>query len=228
MTTFKRYLLEVAAAQPTQSQQPQTQAYTPTRAGGGSLQGMQSGGQGGNWGGALPKLISILPPGNWYAGSQKRGRVSTKSGGMSDHYSGNSTAYACDFGLNSTFRGDKAAATKFCIDVANNAGQSIQSWDPYVGSHLSFNTSDGYRVQIIWLSNVGGNHYDHVHLGVKAGRGAENINMPPNTGDTGAPESQGGGVGGGEDYSAENLGAAFSGAIQTLSNYGYAPANKSL
>jgi GDPmannose 4,6-dehydratase len=27
--------------------------------------------------------------------------------------------------------------------------------------------SDGYRVQIIWQSMVGGNHYDHVHVGVR-------------------------------------------------------------
>jgi hypothetical protein len=226
--TFRRFLNEVALTQPSQAQTQQPQpnaAATPRASGGGTLQGSQTGGQGGNWGGALPKLISILPPGNWYAGSQKRGKVNTKSGGVSDHYSGNSTAYACDFGLNSTFKGNKSAATKFCIDVANNAGQNITSWSPYVGSHLSFNTSDGYRVQIIWLSNVGGNHYDHVHLGVKAGRGAQNINMPPSTDDTGSPDTQGSGeaVGGGEasDYgSIQDIQNALQGAVDVFTNYG--------
>ena len=104
MITFKRFIKEAVLPQKTGA--------------GGTLQGTQTGGQGGNWGGSLPKIISILPPGNWYAGSQKRGKVKTKSGGMSDHYSGNVTAYACDFGLNSTFKGNQAAATKFCIDVA--------------------------------------------------------------------------------------------------------------
>jgi len=219
--TYKRFIKEAALPHQQQAQQPQAQAAAPQRSGaGGTLQGAQAGGQGGNWGGSLPKLISILPPGNWYAGSQKRGKVNTKSGGMSDHYSGNIAAYACDFGLNSTFKGNKAAATKFCIDVANNAGQNITSWSPYVGSHLSFNTGDGYRIQIIWQSNVGGNHYDHVHLGVKAGRGAENVNMPPTTGDTGSPDTGGTPGGGGEDIEAGQLGAAFSGALDTIANYG--------
>lgn len=150
MITFKQFLLEQNL---------------------GNLIGAQSGGAGGNWGGSLPKLISLLPMGNWYAGSQKRNKRNTASGGMSDHYTGNSIAYACDFGLSSTFKGNKSAATNFAIAVGRNAGVNIQSWDPYVGKHLVTNTQDGFRVQIIWLSNVGGNHYDHVHLGVRKGRG---------------------------------------------------------
>ena len=223
MITFKRFFKEAVL-------QPQQQyGQTPNR-GGGTLQGPQSGGTGSNWGGSLPKLISILPPGNWFAGSQKRGKVNTKSGGVSDHYSGNATAYACDFGLNSTFKGNKNAATKFCIDVANNAGQNIQSWQPYVGNHLSFNTSDGYRIQIIWQSNVGGNHYDHVHLGVKAGRGAENINMPPTTDDTqgggdatqvGSDAQTGGSTSGREEFLNPQAAVdAAMGAIGQLASYG--------
>lgn len=166
MISFKQFLNEVASLQPSSS-------------GSGTLQGATAGGINNNWGGALPKLISILPPGNWFAGSQKRSKQSTTSGGVSDHYVGKTNAYACDFGLSSTFKGNKDAATRFCIDVANRAGQSISSWQPYIGNHLTFNTSDGYRVQLIWLSNVGGNHYDHVHLGVKAGANAsQNINAP--------------------------------------------------
>jgi hypothetical protein len=163
-----------------------------------------AGGAGNTWGGALPKLISILPPGNWFAGSQKRSKVNTKSGGVSDHYSGNSTAYACDFGLSSTFKNNKEAATKFCIDVANRAGQSISSWQPYIGSHLTFNTSDGYRVQLIWLSNVGGNHYDHVHLGVKAGASArQDINAPMTGGaESGLPPGDAETEGGVTDYAS--------------------------
>jgi len=137
----------------------------------GNLIGAQSGGEGGNWGGSLPKLISLLPMGNWYAGSQKRPKRGTASGGMSDHYSGNSIAYAGDFGLSSTFKGNKEAATNFAVSIARNGGANISSWQPYVGKHLTFNTNDGYRVQIIWLSNVGGNHYDHVHVGVRRGKG---------------------------------------------------------
>ena len=140
----------------------------------GTLIGAKGGGEGGNWGGSMPKLISLLPMGNWKATSLKRPKRSTKSGFMSDHYEGNLTSYAADFGLNTTFNGDKKAATDFAIKVARNTGANVTSWDPYVGNSFKYNTKDGYRVQVIWLSNVGGNHYDHVHVGVKRGVGSFN------------------------------------------------------
>lgn len=133
---------------------------------GGKLQGTRSGGYNGDWGGSLPKLISILPAGNWIARSQKRARKTTKSGGVSEHYNNNIISYAADFFVDSTFNGDTVAATKFAIAIAKNAGANIDSWAPYIGKYLNVYTSDGYRVQIIWQSNVGGNHYDHVHVGV--------------------------------------------------------------
>jgi hypothetical protein len=91
---------------------------------------------------------------------------------MSDHYEGNIIAYAADFGLNTTFGSRKDDATKFAIAVAKNAGANVSSWEPFKGNSFKYNTPDGYRVQVIWLSNVGGNHYDHVHVGVKKGAGA--------------------------------------------------------
>jgi hypothetical protein len=125
-----------------------------------------AGGLNGNWGGSMPKLISLLPMGNWKAYSLKRGRKNTKSGYMSDHYVGNTTAYAADFGLNTTFNGNVEAGTQFAIAVARNCGVNVTSWKPYEGKDFKHYTPDGFRIQIIWLSNVGGNHYDHVHLGV--------------------------------------------------------------
>jgi hypothetical protein len=148
------------------------EAYAPIQQGAGTLQGAMPGGANNNWGGALPKLISILPPGNWAASSQKRGKMNTASGGVSDHWTGNANTYAGDFGLNTTFGGNQSRATEFAIGVANRAGQGITSWQPYVGKILTFETGDKYRIQIIWQSNVGGNHYDHVHVGVKALDGA--------------------------------------------------------
>jgi hypothetical protein len=133
----------------------------------GTLVGATGGGEGGDWAGSLPKLISILPMGNWKATSLKRSRVNTKSGFTSDHYEGNQIAYAADFGLNTTFNSNADSATNFAIKVARNAGGNVSSWQPYVGNSFKINTSDGYRIQIIWQSNVGGNHYDHVHVGVK-------------------------------------------------------------
>ena len=133
--------------------------------GGGQLIGNKGGGDGGDWGGSLPKLISVLPAGSWKAGSQKRGKKLSKSGNVSDHYMGNTNSYAGDFGLSSTFGGDEAKATAFAIAVARNAGKDIDSWDPYIGKYLNIYSGD-HRIQIIWQSMVGGNHYDHVHVGV--------------------------------------------------------------
>lgn len=138
-----------------------------------------AGGSNGDWGGSMPKLISLLPMGNWKAYSLKRDRKNTKSGFMSDHYVGNTTAYAADFGLNTTFNGNVAAGTKFAIDVARNTGANVTSWKPYEGGDFKYYTPDGFRIQIIWLSNVGGNHYDHVHVGVakSSGKGV-NVQTP--------------------------------------------------
>lgn len=143
----------------------------------GTLVGATGGGEGGDWAGSLPKLISILPMGNWKATSLKRSRVSTKSGFTSDHYEGNQIAYAADFGLNTTFNSNADSATNFAIKVARNAGGNVSSWQPYVGNSFKIQTPDGYRIQIIWQSNVGGNHYDHVHVGVKKTGSGESFKL---------------------------------------------------
>ena len=132
-----------------------------------TLVGATGGGEGGNWGGSLPKLLSILPMGNWKASSLKRTTQSTQSGFMSDHYEGNKMAYAADFGLNSTFGSNDQEATNFAVKVAQKVDPSVTSWESYIGNSFKKQTPDGFRVQIIWKSNIGGNHYDHVHVGVK-------------------------------------------------------------
>jgi hypothetical protein len=149
----------------------------------GSLIGAQGGGVNGDWAGSLPKLISILPIGNWKPTSLKRSKVKTRSGYVSDHFEGNKSAYAADFGLNTTFNGRVNDATNFAIKVARNCGANVTSWKPYEGRDFKHYTPDGFRIQIIWLSNVGGNHYDHVHVGVArtSNVGIEtNNSAPPN------------------------------------------------
>ena len=188
----------------------------------GTLIGAQGGGEGGNWGGSLPKLISILPMGNWQPTSLKRPKKSTKSGFMSDHYEGNKAAYAADFGLSTTFKGDASAATAFAIQVAKNTGANVTSWKPYVGKSFKFNTQDGYRVQVIWQSNVGGNHYDHVHVGVKKGYGTPSFDDSEYQ-DTDAPE---GSLAGetdstkqGEGSYADNLLASMKSSLSNMTDY---------
>ena len=168
---FEKYKLVLEATSETTKPTPTTPL--------GNLIGATSGGEGGNWGGSLPKLVSLLPMGNWYAGSQKRSKRSTKSGSMSDHFVGNKIAYGADFGLSSTFKNDKNAATNFALAVARTTGAKVPSWDPFIGKHFYYFTPDGFRVQVIWLSNVGGNHYDHVHVGVKKGTGSNTLDSAP-------------------------------------------------
>ena len=139
---------------------------------GGAINGATMGGTNGNWAGSLDKLSGILPAGSWNPSSQKRGRLSTRSGGVSDHYEGKSNAYAVDLGLNSSFGGNSSQATNSAIQIVNNVraqrGETpISSCDAYKGTAYTTTTPDGYRVQVIWQSNVGGNHYDHIHVGVK-------------------------------------------------------------
>lgn len=89
-------------------------------------------------------------------GSQKRARVTTSSGGVSDHYEGNNSAYATDF---PTFHGEGIARA-----LAKSIGW--HDWKP--NAYGNFNTKINgrtYRWQIIWGAEVG--HGDHIHVGVK-------------------------------------------------------------
>jgi hypothetical protein len=132
-----------------------------------------AGGIGNNWAGSLPKLQAILPQNQTYdPSSQKRDRQNTSSGFISDHYAGNSSAYAVDLGLNSQFKNSTQAATQTAIDTVNNIrtanGQTpITSWSQVPNGVYNGTTPDGFRVQVLWQTNVGGNHFDHVHVGVK-------------------------------------------------------------
>lgn len=120
------------------------------------------GGEGGNWGGSMDLALGILEIAKKCKGSdnivssQKRSRVKTASGNISDHYIGNLSAYAVDIPASGK-SGDKLLA---CI---------MDKWDD--GSHSDYDggkwlnvNKDGYRYQFGW--RVSG-HYDHIHVGVK-------------------------------------------------------------
>ena len=124
---------------------------------------LDRGGKGNDWAGsmwrclALQKLTGIKPS------SQKRSTVNTASGGVSDHYQGNDVAYAMDLPGNPTDGKTNKAATSIveALGGPKNWGDSDHAGE-------TFNVNyDGYRYNIIWRSNVGGNHYDHIHVGVK-------------------------------------------------------------
>lgn len=90
------------------------------------------------------------------AGSQKRPYDTVAGAGMSDHYSGNGSAYAVDY---PTTRGaDDARA------LAKAMG--ISGWQPdSYESHLVRVDGREFRVQILWGAGI--DHADHVHVGIR-------------------------------------------------------------
>jgi predicted chitinase len=121
-----------------------------------------AGGVNGDWDGSLPRALEVAKIASKCSGrsnpmsSQKRSRVKTASGNVSDHYEGNESAYAIDIPAAGK-SGDKLLA---CIMKNWNNG-SNSDYDG--GSWLNVNVG-GYRYQFGW--RVAG-HFDHIHVGVK-------------------------------------------------------------
>jgi hypothetical protein len=120
------------------------------------------GGDGGNWGGSMEKALEILSfakdckGGDRVVSSQKRSKVKTASGRVSDHYVGNLGAYAVDIPCSGK-QGDDLLA---CIMEKWNGGSNKD----YKGGKWLNVKVGGYRYQFGWRVK---NHYDHIHVGVK-------------------------------------------------------------
>lgn len=100
----------------------------------------------------------------------------TTSGNVSDHWDGN----AADLGVGGDARQDAAAGKKGDLIAAHalqvaygEAGKKVSFAQAYSqarkGGLWNIETPGG-RVQIIWRSLVGGNHYNHVHTGLNPSR----------------------------------------------------------
>ena len=118
---------------------------------------------GGGWGGSFNIAKSLAAMGfanNLKAVSEKRDRKATASGGVSDHWTGSKDSYAFDLSNGSapTPEMDRAA-----IQIAAALGVKYDG-----KSELVLTTrQNGYRVQVIYRSSVGGNHYNHIHVGAR-------------------------------------------------------------
>jgi muramidase (phage lysozyme) len=170
--TYKPQTSEPNASQNASPSKPADSKSVPTGSNGGKLNKVSKGGTNGNWAGSADKLQEVLPNGEYAPSSEKRDRVKTKSGHVSDHYTGNPNAYAVDLGLNNTYGGDKSKANAAALATVNNVRRQegkapFASWSQIPRGEYSGTTPDGYRVQVIWDSDVGGNHHDHIHVGVK-------------------------------------------------------------
>jgi hypothetical protein len=95
----------------------------------------------------------------------------TTSGNVSDHWSGN----AADLGVGADARQDGAAGHKGDLIAAHAiALAGGVSFDKALamarkGGVFNFETKAG-RVQILWRTLTGGNHYNHVHVGLNPSR----------------------------------------------------------
>jgi hypothetical protein len=117
---------------------------------------------GGGWGGSYGPATALAEIGRaagLSAVSEKRDRRSTSSGGVSDHWVGSKNSYAYDLsnGSRPTAEMDRAA-----IRIARRLGVKYNGKGPLVLTK----TIGGYRYQVLYRTQVGGNHNDHIHVGV--------------------------------------------------------------
>jgi len=127
------------------------------------------GGTNGDWGGSMPRALEVASFAKACTGrkdvisSQKRTRVKTASGNVSDHYVKNMNAYAVDlrtFGKTDKEMLEKGDKLLKCImKKFNNGSHASYSGNKWLNINI-----DGYRYQFGW--RVSG-HYDHIHVGVK-------------------------------------------------------------
>jgi hypothetical protein len=110
------------------------------------------GGNGGDWGGSMPRALALARAVGATPSSEKRSRRLTASGNPSDHWVGSTNSYATDLPTSG------AAGDALFAKVAKALGVKLTS-----GQWNNVNIG-GYRYQVGW--RVPG-HYDHVHVGVK-------------------------------------------------------------
>lgn len=116
----------------------------------------------GAWGGSqkFAELAARLGrrEGCWVT-SRKRPAESTLSGGVSDHWEGARHSYAVDIGeCDLSFPG--GAADRVARAVAAAFGLSGHTG-------VISATRGRYRVQLLWQTDEGGDHYNHVHVGIR-------------------------------------------------------------
>ena len=91
--------------------------------------------------------------------SEKRDKDQTASGKRSDHSRCAVHSYAYDLA------GNRRAMANTAHQIAHRLGVP-----DYYGGRILNVTKDGFRYQLIWNcggSACGGNHFDHVHIGVR-------------------------------------------------------------
>jgi hypothetical protein len=118
----------------------------------------------GPWGGSMKFAKALANLGRQFgcvSVSEKRETQNTASGGVSDHWVGSTDAYAVDLaGPNCSLDHPDGGAAQ----TARAIGQALGM--PWHGDCHNL-VKGSYRFQLIWHTDCGGNHYDHVHIGVR-------------------------------------------------------------
>lgn len=115
---------------------------------------------GGGWGGSYRPATALAQVGFGFgltSTSEKRDRKTTATGGTSDHWVGSKTSYAYDLG------GSVAAMDRAAAALAARLGIKYRQGQPLVATV----TRGGMRYQLLYRTNVGGNHFTHIHVGVR-------------------------------------------------------------
>lgn len=117
----------------------------------------------GAWMGTMKFAKALAKLGQRYGcvpSSEKRSWRNTKKGTRSDHWTGSKDSYAVDIaGCSMAYPG--GAADKTARDIAKAIGLKRHAGGCYSIVHGQ------YRFQLIWMTQCGGDHTDHVHIGVR-------------------------------------------------------------
>lgn len=128
---------------------------TPPSGGGVVIRG------GGGWAGSegVVKELTRLAP-QLTVTSEKRDRQYSSSGLVSDHYSGNRQAFARDISNGYATPQMDAAAQRIAAALGVH-------WTPRDGALELTKIVGGYRIQVLYRTHMGGNHFTHIHVGAK-------------------------------------------------------------
>lgn len=102
---------------------------------------------------AVRKLASDLT-----VSSAKRDRMSTSTGGVSDHWTGSKSSFANDLS------GSQAQMDRDAVRIARALGvKGYRKGQPLVKTFKR----DGIRWQLLYRTHIGGDHFNHIHVGAR-------------------------------------------------------------
>lgn len=115
---------------------------------------------GGAWGGSQALARGLAEIGfnhGLEAVSEKRDRRATKSGRRSDHWVKSTDSYAFDLS------GPSGEMDRSAVAIAARLGVDYDGRGPLVLTKVV----DGFRYQVLYRTDVGGDHFGHIHVGVR-------------------------------------------------------------